>query len=50
MSAQMLEVLGARTMLRLEKDAWSMINCLAQATNDYPLTPPRPLPTRVDVN
>ena len=47
MSAQMLEVslLGVGTVLRLERDAWSMVKWLRQATNEYaplnmpPLTP-----------
>ena len=42
MSAQMLEVslLGVGTVLRLEKDAWSMAKLLRQATNEYALLPP----------
>ena len=38
MSAQILEVflLGAGTVLRLERDAWSMVPRLRQATNEYP--------------
>ena len=37
MSAQMLEVspLGVGTVLRLERDAWSMVKRLGQATNEY---------------
>ena len=37
MSAQMLEVslLGVVTVLRLERDAFSMVKCLKQATNEY---------------
>ena len=36
MSAQMLEesLLGVGTMLRLERDAWSMVISLGQATNE----------------
>ena len=42
MSAQMLEVslLGVGTVLRLERDAWSMVKRLRQATNEYALPPP----------
>ena len=42
MSAQMLEVslLEVGTVLRLEKDAWSMVKRLRQATNEYALPPP----------
>ena len=38
MSARMLEVslLGVGTVLRLERDAWSMVKWLRQATNEYP--------------
>ena len=41
MSAKMLEVslLGAGTVLRLERGARSMVKLLRQATNEYP--PPR---------
>ena len=44
MSVQTLEVslLGVRTVLRLESDAWSMVKWLRQATNEY--APPPPLP------
>ena len=37
MSAKMLEIslLGVGTVLRLERDAWSMVNRLRQATNEY---------------
>ena len=40
MIAQRLEVslLGVGTVLRLERDAWSMVKLLRQATNEY--TPP----------
>ena len=34
MSAHVLEVVG--TVLRLEKDAWSMVKWLTQATNEQP--------------
>ena len=39
----MLEVSLGRlgTLRRLERDSWSMVKCLRQATNEYP---PRPLP------
>ena len=42
MSAQMLEVslLGVGTVLRLERDAWSMVKWLRQATNEYASPPP----------
>ena len=47
MSAQMLEVsqLGVGTVLRLERDAWSMVKLLRQATNEYapPPSPPSPI-------
>ena len=33
-------LLGAGTVLRLERDAWSMVKLLRQATNEYP--PPFP--------
>ena len=38
MSAQMLELslLGVGTVLRLERDAWSMVKWLRQAANEYP--------------
>ena len=43
----MLEVslLGVGTVLRLERDAWSMIKWLRQATSEYtsPTPPPPPL-------
>ena len=41
MSAQMLEVslLGIGTVLRLERDAWSMVKWLRRVTNEY--APPR---------
>ena len=41
-SAQTLEVslLGVGTVLRLERDAWSMVKRLKQATNQYAPTPP----------
>ena len=43
MSAQMLEVslLGVGPALRLERDAWSMVKRLRQATNEYAPPPPR---------
>ena len=47
MSAQMLEVslLGVGTVLGLERDAWSMVNLLRQATNEYaPPSAPIPVP------
>ena len=42
MSAQLLEVslLGVGAVLRLERDAWSMVKWLRQATNEY-APPPR---------
>ena len=42
MSAQLLEVslLGAGTLLGLERDAWSMVKLLRRPTNEYP--PPLP--------
>ena len=38
----MLEVslLGVGTVLRLERDAWSMVKWLRQATNEYAPPPP----------
>ena len=41
MGAQMLEVspLGVGTVLRLERDAWSTVKRLRQATKEYPPTP-----------
>ena len=47
MSAQMLEVsirlLGVGTVLRLKRDAWSMVKLLRQATeNEYAPPPPPP--------
>ena len=44
MSAQMLEVslLGVGTVLRLERDAWSMLKWLRRATNED--TPPLNMP------
>ena len=41
MSTELLEVslLGVGTVLRLERDAWSMVKRLRQATNEY--APPR---------
>ena len=44
MSAQVLEVplLGVGTVLRLERDVWSMVKLLRQATNEYPLNMPPP--------
>ena len=41
MSTSMLEVspVGVGTVLRLERDAWSMVKPLRQATNEY-ATPP----------
>ena len=38
----MLEVslLGVGTVLDLDKGAWSMVQPLIQATNEYPLPPP----------
>ena len=44
MSAQLLEVslLGVGTVLRLERDAWSKVEGLRQATNEYPPFPPPP--------
>ena len=46
MSAQLLEVslLGVGRVLRLERDAWSMVQLLRQATNEYPLPPPAGAP------
>ena len=46
MSAQMLEVSlgGVGTVLRLERDAWSMVKWLRQATNEYALPPLSPPP------
>ena len=43
MSAQMLEVSlsGVGTVLRLERDTWSMVKRLRQATNEY-APPPGP--------
>ena len=43
LSTSMLEVslLGVGTVLRLERDAWSMVKRLRQATNEY--APPPPL-------
>ena len=40
----MLEVslLGVGTVLHLERDAWSMVKLLRQATNEYPPPPPSP--------
>ena len=37
----MLEVslLGAETVLRLERDVWSMVKRLRQASNEYPPNP-----------
>ena len=42
MSVQLLEVFlfEVGTVLRLERDAWSMVKCLRQAANQYP--PPTP--------
>ena len=42
MGAQMLEVslIGVGTVLLLERDARSMVNCLRQATNEYAPSPP----------
>ena len=47
MIAQRLEVslLGVGTVLRLERDAWSMVKLLRQATNEY--TPPPSPPSVV---
>ena len=44
MSAQMMDVstLGVGTVIRLERDAWSMVEALRQATNEYPPTPVPP--------
>ena len=44
MSAQMLEVslLGVGTVLRLGRDAWSMVKRLRQATNEDPPPPAAP--------
>ena len=44
MSAQILEVslLGVGTVLRLERDAWSMVKWPRQATNEYAPLPPSP--------
>ena len=44
MNAQMLEVslTGVGTVLRLERDAWSMVKCPRQVTNEYVLPPPTP--------
>ena len=43
MSTSLLEVslLGVGTVLRLERDAWSMVKRLRQATNEY--APPLPV-------
>ena len=43
MSAQMLEVslFGVGTVLRLERNAWSMMKWLNQATNEYAPSPLR---------
>ena len=43
MSTELLEVslVGVGTVLRLERDAWSMVKRLRQATNEY--APPHPL-------
>ena len=48
MSAQLLEVspLGVGTVLRLERDAWSMVKRVGPETNEY-APPPRPLPATV---
>ena len=42
MSARLLEVslLGVGTVLRLERDAWSMVKWLTQATKEYAPPPP----------
>ena len=44
MSTSLLEVslLGVGTVLRLERDAWSMVKRLRQATNEYTPAPHRP--------
>ena len=53
MSVQMLEVilLGAETMLGLERDAWTMVKRLRQATNEMPISfiraPLSPLSSRI---
>ena len=46
MNAQMLEVSlsGVGMVLRLERDAWSMVKVLRQATNEYAHHPPHPAP------
>ena len=46
MSANMLKVslVGVETVLCLERDAWSMVELLMQATDEYP---PPPLPYRL---
>ena len=48
MSAQLLEVslLGVGTVLRLERNAWSMVKWLRQATNEYAPLSPLPSPRR----
>ena len=50
MSGRMLEVsmLGEGTVLRLEEDAWSMVQRLRQAKVEYaPLLAPRPPPLKI---
>ena len=48
MSVVLLEVslLGARTVLRLERDAWSMVKRLRLATDEYAASPRAPAPPR----
>ena len=47
MSAQMLEVslLEVGTVLRLERNAWSMVKWLRQASNEYAHLPPPRTPS-----
>ena len=49
MSTALLEVslLGVGTVLRLERDAWSVVKRLRQATNEY--APPSPFANRTDI-
>ena len=45
MSTNVLEVsIGVETVLRLERDAWSMVKWLRRATDEY--APSLPLPAR----
>ena len=51
MSAQMSELsllgVGVGTVLRLERDAWLMVKCLRQATNEYAPPPCRRRPRSI---